>query len=112
MLSFLADKISERPALPKDVIILPAIPVTAVGKIFKPELKCDQAKYVYSNELADLSKQGIQSKVEVYEDKIHGTIVDVSLEDGSGIDKTSIEQEVAAMLNRYQMITVNINWVG
>jgi fatty-acyl-CoA synthase len=36
-------RIGERPAWPKHFHIVEAIPVTSVGKIFKPELRCDAA---------------------------------------------------------------------
>ena len=36
-------RIGERPAWPKHFYIVAAIPMTSVGKIFKPELRCDAA---------------------------------------------------------------------
>lgn len=33
--------IAERPAWPKHIYVVPSIPVTAVGKIYKPHLRCD-----------------------------------------------------------------------
>jgi fatty-acyl-CoA synthase len=35
--------IAERPAWPKQIFIVDAIPVTSVGKIYKPQLRCDAA---------------------------------------------------------------------
>jgi fatty-acyl-CoA synthase len=35
--------IAERPAWPKHFFIVDAIPVTSVGKIYKPQLRCDAA---------------------------------------------------------------------
>ncbi|MGX5727956.1 AMP-binding protein [Metapseudomonas otitidis] len=39
LMAYAAEKIDERPACPKRVIITEALPVTAVGKIFKPRLR-------------------------------------------------------------------------
>ena len=39
LLSFIESEISERPALPKLVEVLAEIPLTPVGKIFKPRLR-------------------------------------------------------------------------
>ncbi len=39
LLAFAKQEISERAALPKAIRVLPALPLTGVGKIFKPELK-------------------------------------------------------------------------
>jgi len=36
-------EIAERPAWPKHIYIVAAIPLTSVGKIFKPQLRCDAA---------------------------------------------------------------------
>lgn len=41
LLAYAAEHIDERPACPKRVIILDALPVTAVGKVFKPRLRED-----------------------------------------------------------------------
>ncbi len=86
------------------------MPVTAIGKIFKPQLKWEQALRVYSKELADLSQQSVQSSIEVHEDKIHGTIVKVHLKGGSEVDKAAIEEEVSTRLNRYQMVSLSFLW--
>ena len=36
--------IGERPAWPKQIHIVDAIPLTSVGKIYKPQLRCDAAR--------------------------------------------------------------------
>lgn len=43
---FCEPRISERPAWPKQIHIVDAMPLTGVGKIFKPALRCDAAKRV------------------------------------------------------------------
>lgn len=50
LLKYLADNISERPALPRAVHVLDALPVTAVGKLFKPELVRQQVEWVVRDE--------------------------------------------------------------
>lgn len=45
--------IDERPAWPKIIEVIDAIPLTSVGKIFKPSLRCDAAKLVVSKVLTD-----------------------------------------------------------
>ncbi len=47
------ETIDERPAWPKIIEIIDEIPLTSVGKIFKPSLRCDAAKLVVSNLLRD-----------------------------------------------------------
>jgi len=45
--------IDERPAWPKIIKVVDEIPLTSVGKIFKPNLRCDAARLVVSNLLLD-----------------------------------------------------------
>ena len=45
--------IDERPAWPKRIEIIDAIPLTSVGKIFKPSLRCDAAKLVVTDALSN-----------------------------------------------------------
>jgi len=45
--------IGERPAWPKHIYIVDTIPVTTVGKIFKPVLRCDAARAVIEGLLRD-----------------------------------------------------------
>lgn len=45
--------IAERPAWPKQVFVIDAIPVTSVGKIYKPTLRCDAAERLVTRILRD-----------------------------------------------------------
>lgn len=51
--AFVRDRITERAALPKHIRIVDAMPLTAVGKIFKPELKRREAADAFQTALAD-----------------------------------------------------------
>ncbi len=48
--------ISERAAIPKDIWLIEQIPVTAVGKTFKPELRLDAMRRTLLDRLADLAE--------------------------------------------------------
>jgi len=51
--AFVAERISERAAVPKAVRILPAMPLTGVGKIFKPALKLRETEDALRTALRD-----------------------------------------------------------
>jgi len=53
LVAFALDNISERPACPKQIFILDALPVTAVGKIHKPSLREKAAELVVRESLAE-----------------------------------------------------------
>ncbi|MDR5651768.1 acyl-CoA synthetase [Ruixingdingia sedimenti] len=66
------DHIAERAAVPKHVEILPELPKTAVGKIFKPDLRKRAIARVYD---AALAEGGVAAQVaEVFEDKKRGLV--------------------------------------
>lgn len=58
LLDYLAPRIFERPALPKRVTIVDALPVTAVGKIYKPALRLRAIERKMAETLAPLHERG------------------------------------------------------
>jgi fatty-acyl-CoA synthase len=82
--------IGERPAWPKHVHVIPAIPMTAVGKIFKPELRKDAvARSVY----AILRERNLDSaEVVVEAGGTRGMIVNVNLVDCSADDARQLQE--------------------
>ena len=72
LMAFAADNISERAAHPKFIEIMDELPKTAVGKVFKPDLRRSAITRVYN---AALEENGIQAEVaEVVEDKKRGLV--------------------------------------
>lgn len=110
LLSFLADHISERPAMPKDVIIIDDMPTTAVGKIFKPQLRWDQAEKQISETLSSFENEKLKISVEVGESKVYGTLCKVFLSGSPSGDKDQIEEDITASINKYQHIKPEIHW--
>ena len=82
LIAFANSRVSERGAQPKYVEILPELPKTAVGKVFKPALRKSAISRIYN---AALEVAGVDAKVEaVIEDKQRGLVAQVS---GSADDK-------------------------
>lgn len=72
LLAYAAEHVHERAAVPKYIEILPELPKTAVGKVFKPDLRRMAITRVYDAALADA---GIGAHVaEVVEDKKRGLV--------------------------------------
>jgi acyl-CoA synthetase (AMP-forming)/AMP-acid ligase II len=70
--AFAADKIAERAALPKHIEILAELPKTAVGKVFKPDLRRKAITRTFD---AALAEAGIAARVDsVVEDKKRGLV--------------------------------------
>ena len=101
LLSHAEQKISERAAIPKEVIIVDKIPLTAVGKVFKPELVWRESQRVAERALQSLFEKYFKGmlqpvfKVIVEMDELHGYVVSVSLpSDTSSEVKSLVKQEM------------------
>jgi fatty-acyl-CoA synthase len=62
LLAFITPLIAERPALPKRIHILSAVPMTAVGKVYKPRLRAEATRHAMA---AQLTQRGLMERVEV-----------------------------------------------
>ncbi|KJS31241.1 MAG: AMP-binding protein [Desulfatitalea sp. BRH_c12] len=93
--------IGERAAVPKAIYIVDQIPLTAVGKIFKPALRWDAIRRTYEQELAQLGELAQSVGVRVAEDKVHGTLATIRIKAAVGADRGQIEARVAELLARY-----------
>jgi fatty-acyl-CoA synthase len=97
----LKENIGERAAVPKEVVILDRMPLTPVGKIFKPRLRWDAVRRVYESELAALGDLVRSVEVAVGEDKTHGTLARVKLSPAAGASVDEISGRVGAILGRF-----------
>ncbi len=78
LLVFARQHIGERAAVPKRIRVVDALPLTAVGKIFKPELVWRETEDVLAGELGALEGTDV-SAVAVSADKRLGTFAEVEL---------------------------------
>lgn len=74
LLQHAQQSISERAAIPRDIWLIEHMPVTAVGKIFKPELRLDAVRRTLLERLGDLAQSLL---VEVRTDAQYGMHADI-----------------------------------
>jgi fatty-acyl-CoA synthase len=108
LLAYLREKIGERAAIPKAVYFIGEMPMTAVGKVFKPALLDMEIKRVYTREIQQLN--GVSSVlVEVCEEMRSGKMVKIEITLDSNIDAAVARQQIEEKLSyypyRYQLIT-------
>uniref|UniRef100_UPI00048557B2 AMP-binding enzyme n=1 Tax=Paraburkholderia mimosarum TaxID=312026 RepID=UPI00048557B2 len=77
MAAFLRDEISERAAFPKGIRIVENMPLTGVGKIFKPALKRLETVDALRSALVEAGVQG--ATVSIADDALRGISVHVEL---------------------------------
>ena len=101
ILGYLADKIGERAAIPKEAFILEQMPLTAVGKIFKPKLRWLAIEHVYREALNEVAKLVESLEVSVGESSVYGTLATITAKLPVGIDKAEINQLIADKLGPF-----------
>ncbi len=103
LLEIVKTRIGERAAIPKEILIIDQIPLTAVGKIFKPALRWDATQRVYEKELTALKDLSENVSVNVKEHKVHGTIVNISVKAKEGVTGQEIKKRIREILTRYTL---------
>jgi len=103
IMSYLKAHIEEKAAVPKDVIMIENMPLTSVGKIFKPALCWDAVKMVYETELSVLKDQVEFYKVDVGEHKVMGTLATVTVKPVAETERGNIEKRVKEILASYSV---------
>lgn len=89
--------------MPVQVIPIDPMPVTGVGKVFKPQLRWDAAERVFAKVLSPLVARGIDCKVEVGAHGSHGSIATVTLAGLPMDQRERVAGEVHALLAPFVM---------
>ncbi|MZR29183.1 acyl-CoA synthetase [Sneathiella litorea] len=97
---FARERIPERAANPADLTIIDAMPLTGVGKIFKPALRHDAAEKVFTAELEPLKGSGVSIVVGVDNHPVHGSLATIIV---SGADKATLGNQIAERLGSYTL---------
>jgi len=93
-------EIPERAAVPVQVVPIPLMPLTGVGKIFKPALRLDAAQRAFAAALAPLKAEGATVEVTVRNDPTHGTLAVVR---ASGAAREAVAKRCADLLGGFQI---------
>jgi fatty-acyl-CoA synthase len=104
--AFAKSVIPERGGVPSEVIVRESIPVTAVGKIFKPDLRYDAAKRVLEATLRDVGDGAASFEVSVGPDARHGTLATVTAmaqEAGDRSQEPAIREALDRLSIRYEI---------
>jgi fatty-acyl-CoA synthase len=101
IMDYLEKEMGERAAMPKEITIVDQMPLTPVGKIFKPALRWNAIQKVYQSELEAINDLITSVGVTVTEDKIHGSLVAIKIKAASEISHDQIRNKVSDILARY-----------
>jgi fatty-acyl-CoA synthase len=103
LLEFVRARTPERAAVPVGLYFVDPMPLTGVGKVFKPELRWDSAHRVFSGALAGIDTPGLQINVEVGPDPVHGSLAVVTLRGVDAQAREAAEDKVHEKLGPFEL---------
>ena len=98
LLAFLKEHTPERAAVPVQLHFVDPMPLTAVGKIFKPALRLDAMRRVAEALLEGAAGPGLSCGVAVRADATHGQVISVTLPAGDAAQRERVAAVVHAKL--------------
>lgn len=108
LLQFIAERIPEPPARPRQVIVLDAVPVTGVGKVFKPALR----ERVLDRKLRALVAEfGLQAEILTIDTEPDGAGALMRLRALAANSQHDMAQKLTASVERL-LARVRIEWEG
>ncbi len=99
LLDYVRERTPERAAVPVHLYFIDAIPLTGVGKVFKPALRWDATRRAVELMLADLQPPGGNLTVEVGAHAAHGSLITVAITGAAEPARTLLERQVHERLN-------------
>jgi fatty-acyl-CoA synthase len=105
---YLKEHTPERAAVPVALHFVDPMPLTAVGKIFKPALRTDAIRRVAEDLLRDAPAAGEACAVEVVADATHGQVIRVALTAPDAAARARLEaavhQRLDPLVTRHQVV--------
>jgi fatty-acyl-CoA synthase len=81
------------------VVFVDAIPLTAVGKVYKPALRLDATRRAVGAMLAELTPAGGSIAIEVGADAVHGHVITVRIGAAAPAARAALADRVHARLD-------------
>ncbi|MBS1962145.1 MAG: acyl-CoA synthetase [Bdellovibrionales bacterium] len=92
--------IPERAAIPKKIYVVDALPLTPIGKVFKPDLTRRQIEEVFHEEIAPIGVS--EYRISAAPHKVHGMLVDVEVA-APEADRPRVEKAIRDRLGAYSV---------
>ena len=109
LLDYAQQMVKERAAIPKSIVILDQMPVTAVGKIFKPPLRCDAVRRVYTEVLSAVLPAHHSLEVKVEPNHQYGMLATLILSGVPQEQRAHLHEQIARVLGAY-VVKYQILW--
>lgn len=98
LMAFAREHVAERPAAPTEVLVVDTIPVTAVGKLFKPPLRRDAMYRAFDRLIADLRDEETRIDLDIVDDARRGMKATFELDAATPAALSALQEEVGRRL--------------
>jgi fatty-acyl-CoA synthase len=85
------------------VALIAVMPVTGVGKIYKPALRLEAAQRAFAAAIAPLQGEGVIAAVAVRNDPTYGMLASVRIAAAAGASREAIAKRCAELLGGFQI---------
>jgi fatty-acyl-CoA synthase len=93
--------VADPAAAPAEIVILDEMPVTAIGKIYKPALRQDAIRRTFEVELRPIMQAGIGIAVAVENHEFHGTVAIINVSGVPTGQRDAVRGRILRALGRY-----------
>ncbi len=101
---FARSRIPERAAAPVEVFVVDAMPLTGVGKIFRPDLRLRAARREFGQMVAAIATAERNASVSIDPHPVHGTVLRVALTPGGDGRDRDVELQIREALDRFTCV--------
>jgi fatty-acyl-CoA synthase len=98
LMAFVRERTPERAAVPVQIFFVDALPLTAVGKVFKPALRLDAARHAARKLLAGLATESVAFEVSVAAHPVFGSLISVSVSGVAPAERAALQANLEARL--------------
>ncbi len=96
--NWVRERTPERAAVPVAVHVIATMPLTGVGKVFKPQLRWDASEKVFRKTLAPLGERGVRCDVAVDAHGTHGSLARITVHGATEDQQALVASEIAERL--------------
>jgi fatty-acyl-CoA synthase len=101
--AWVRERTPERAAVPAQIIPIDQMPLTGVGKVFRPQLRWDAARRVFTAVLTPLIDGGIDCKVQVGPHGSHGSIANIIIANVAKHERDAVADRIDSLLAPFVM---------
>ena len=106
--AWVRERTPERAAVPVQILQINPMPLTGVGKVFKPQLRWEAAARAFTAVLSPLQEKGIDCSVHVGPHGSHGSLATISVarvpEDKQPVVADELHKRLAPFVLRHEIV--------